>query len=139
MNSSLIAGIKLFTICKMTHVNLDDIVRFHEALSDPLRVRLMRLLMERELCVCELVESTRQPQYKVSRHLGILKKAGLLHDWRDGKWIHYEISPSISPLLKEVLQVLRKVWDQLVEVEEDLRRLREHDRPAGCGSKERKS
>lgn len=129
---------KLSIICGMTHVNLENIVRFHEALADPLRIRLMRLLMERELCVCELVESTRQPQYKVSRHLGLLKKAGLLHDWREGKWIHYEIDSTISPLLNEVLQILRKVWDQIAEVEEDLRRLREHDRPAGCGSKERK-
>lgn len=122
----------------MAHMNLESNARFHEALSDPLRIRIMRLLLERDLCVCELVTSTRQPQYKVSRHLGILKKAGLLHDWREGKWIHYEIEPSISPLWNAVLQSLRKVWDQLAEVEEDLRRLQEHERPVGCSSKERK-
>jgi len=103
---------------------MKEITSFHEALSEPLRLRLLRLLLERELCVCEMMRVLKTPQYRVSRHLGILKKAGLVRDWREGTWIHYEISPILSSALKETLACLRSLWDQSPLVQEDLRGLR---------------
>ncbi len=61
----------------MTHISFQNAVSIHQALADPLRILLIRLLLERELCVCELVDALEEPQYKISRHLGILKRAGL--------------------------------------------------------------
>lgn len=107
-------------ICLMTHIGITDITSFHGALSDPLRLRLLRLLMERELCVCELMRVLKTPQYKVSRHLGILKKAGLVRDWREGTWIHYEIAPTLPSVWKETLLCLRSLWDQSPLIQDDL-------------------
>lgn len=105
----------------MPHIGITDLASFHGALNAPLRLRLLRLLLERELCVCELMRVLKTPQYKVSRHLGILKKAGLVRDWREGTWIHYEISPTLPSVLKETLICLRSLWDQSPLIQEDLR------------------
>ncbi|MBK8871934.1 MAG: metalloregulator ArsR/SmtB family transcription factor [Elusimicrobia bacterium] len=105
----------------MAHIKINDLTSFHGALNDPLRLRLLRLLMERELCVCEMMRVLKTPQYKVSRHLGVLKKAGLIRDWREGTWIHYEIAPAIPGVLKESLVCLRSLWDQSSVIKHDLR------------------
>lgn len=105
----------------MVHIRMVDLTFFHGALADPLRLRLLRLLMERELCVCELMRVLKTPQYKVSRHLGVLKKAGLVRDWREGTWIHYEIAPALPEVVKESLVCLRSLWDQSPVIKEDLR------------------
>ncbi|MDU4127691.1 MULTISPECIES: metalloregulator ArsR/SmtB family transcription factor [Pantoea] len=63
-------------------------------LSDETRLYLVLLLREKgELCVCELASTLQQPQPKISRHLALLRQHGLLIDRRDGKWIHYRLSP----------------------------------------------
>ncbi len=97
---------------------------FHAALNDPLRLRLVRLLMERELCVCELVQALKIPQYKVSRHLGPLKKAGLVRGWREGTWIHYELAPSLPKPYKVTMRSLRALWDLNPQIQKDLKALR---------------
>ena len=48
------------------------------ALADPLRLRILRLVRQRELCVCELVDALAVPQYRVSRHLTALRRLGLV-------------------------------------------------------------
>jgi ArsR family transcriptional regulator, arsenate/arsenite/antimonite-responsive transcriptional repressor len=121
----------------MEHISLQQITTIHAALSDPLRVRLVRLLLEREMCVCELEQVVQEPQYKVSRHLGILKRAGLLHDWREGTWMHYEITPTLPPDWRNALESLRVVWDSSPEIAADMARLRrlgmrEPGEPAVC-------
>jgi ArsR family transcriptional regulator len=108
----------------MAHIGISDLTSFHGALGEPLRLRLLRLLLERELCVCEMMRALKTPQYKVSRHLGILKKAGLVRDWREGTWIHYEIAPTLPSVLKETLVCLRSLWDQSPLIQEDLRGIR---------------
>ncbi|MHB9025054.1 MAG: ArsR/SmtB family transcription factor [Armatimonadota bacterium] len=104
---------------------MSEIVCLHKALADPLRILLVRLLMERELCVCELVSALDEPQYKISRHLGSLKRAGLLRDWREGTWMHYEISPALSAEWSAALDALRAAWDQTTEVQAALWRLQQ--------------
>ena len=78
----------------MPHIELARTVSIHQALADPLRIRIMRLLLERELCVCEIMRALEEPQYKISRHLAVLKNAGLVCDRREGLWMHYEIAPA---------------------------------------------
>lgn len=108
----------------MAHIEISDITSFHGALNEPLRLRLLRLLMERELCVCEMMRVLKLPQYKVSRHLGILKQAGLVRDWREGTWIHYEISPTLPSVFMETIVCLRAIWDQCPLIQADLRGIR---------------
>lgn len=126
-------------ICVMIHITLKDITTFHAALTDPLRVRIVRLLLERELCVCEIERALGEPQYKVSRHLGVLKRAGIVNDWREGTWMHYEIAPTLAPSWRDALQSLSCLWDQSAEIQADVERLhrrtiREPGEPAMCSS-----
>ncbi|HEY0141260.1 MAG TPA: metalloregulator ArsR/SmtB family transcription factor [Thermoanaerobaculia bacterium] len=62
------------------------------ALADPTRLRLLNLLSAGEACVCYFVEILGESQPKVSRHLAYLRRVGLVHARRDGKWIHYSLS-----------------------------------------------
>jgi ArsR family transcriptional regulator, arsenate/arsenite/antimonite-responsive transcriptional repressor len=71
--------------------DLENIVRVAKALSDPTRVRILHVLAGRELCVCEMVELIDRGQPTVSRHLGILRDAGLVEDVRDGQWVNYRL------------------------------------------------
>jgi DNA-binding transcriptional ArsR family regulator len=69
-----------------------DVTSLLEALTDPTRLRLLRLLRQEELCVCELVDVLRIPQYKISRHLRRLRAIGVVEARREGRWMHYRLS-----------------------------------------------
>lgn len=62
-----------------------------KALADSTRLRIVRLLAstDEEACLCELVDSLLEPQYKLSRHLKILRGAGLLNVEKDGRWVYH--------------------------------------------------
>jgi ArsR family transcriptional regulator, arsenate/arsenite/antimonite-responsive transcriptional repressor len=76
-------------------------------LADPTRLRLLNLLACGETCVCELTDTLRVVQPKVSRHLQHLRRAGLVKARRDGKWIHYRWAQHGDPLVRHVLAGLR--------------------------------
>jgi len=77
------------------------------ALSDGTRLRIINLLMEEdELCVCELTDALDMVQPKVSRHLAILREAGLVLDRREGLWIHYRIHPDLPAWGNQLLQAV---------------------------------
>lgn len=74
-------------------------------LSDDTRLTLVLLLREKgELCVCELTAILNQSQPKISRHLALLRESGLLLDRRDGKWIHYRLSPHMPAWAAAVIE-----------------------------------
>ncbi len=81
---------------------------FLAALTDATRLRLVRLLLREELCVCELVDSLRIPQYKVSRHLSRLRSVGLVQARRNGRWMYYGIGRSarLTGFQQDLLKVL---------------------------------
>jgi ArsR family transcriptional regulator len=95
------------------------------AMTDPTRLRLVRLLLREELCVCELVDALRIPQYKVSRHLRRLRAAGLVEPTRRGRWIHYRISRAGegNGLQKNLLRVLAAHLKGMPEMKRDDDRL----------------
>lgn len=70
---------------------------FFKALADPTRLRIVCLLVNRELCVCDLTEVLQIPQPTISRHMATLKQAGLVLDRRAGKWVHYMLAET-APL-----------------------------------------
>lgn len=68
-------------------------VQLFKILCDETRLAVVLLLREAgELCVCDICTATAQPQPKVSRHMAILRDAGLVIDRREGKWIYYRLS-----------------------------------------------
>ena len=77
-------------------------------LEDPIRLRLLRLLLRQELCVCELVDALGLPQYKVSRHLRQLRAVGLVQARREGRWMHYRRGPLLTTrgMPRDLLEVL---------------------------------
>lgn len=62
------------------------------ALSDEIRLRIINLLSTGELCVCEIVDTLQLPQSTVSRHLTILKNAGMVEDNKQGQWVFYKLT-----------------------------------------------
>ena len=76
---------------------------FH-ALSEPLRIKVLELLQERELCVCELCDILHVSQSKLSFHLKTLKKAQLVCFRQEGRWIYYSLNLPQFQRLKQYLE-----------------------------------
>jgi len=70
---------------------MDNYVEVFKALADKTRLRIMRLLSitDRQVCVCEIVDALKLPQYLISKHLNILKNAKLVEGERKGTWVYY--------------------------------------------------
>ena len=76
----------------------DELQRVFKVLSDPTRMRILRILEREELVVQEIMEILAMAQSRVSRHLAILREAGLLQDRRDGTYVFYRFTaPSEGP------------------------------------------
>ena len=71
---------------------MNELVTIFKALSDETRLRIIKLLEEGELCVCDITAALDMVQPKVSFHLSALKEAGLIKDRKTGKWIHYSLN-----------------------------------------------
>jgi ArsR family transcriptional regulator len=75
------------------------------ALAEPTRLEAMRLLADgSEHCVCELIRKLSAAQSRMSRHMQVLKQAGLLVDRRDAQWVRYRINPDLSPSLARLIE-----------------------------------
>lgn len=99
--------------------------RIFKALSDETRLRILCLLLEGELCVCDIMAVLQLPQSTVSRHLAYLKNAGWLDDRRCGVWMYYAISADAGNLHQGVLENLRQALPALEIVAADRKRLDE--------------
>jgi len=98
-------------------------VNIFKAMGDETRLRILNLLLrvKGKLCVCELVDALQLPQYGISKHLAILKNAGLLDVTREGRWIYYGLNRENSPFLRDFSHLLK---DYLHEAfPEDTRKL----------------
>jgi ArsR family transcriptional regulator len=80
---------------------------FH-ALSDPIRMSVIELLRDRELCVCELCDLLKIPQSKLSFHLKTLKEASLLRSRQEGRWIYYSLNLPQFAILEQYLSEYRR-------------------------------
>lgn len=63
-----------------------------KAISDKNRIRIIKMLQKKPLCVCEIKAVLELATSTVSKHLSILRDAGLISDWKEGKWINYKIN-----------------------------------------------
>lgn len=76
------------------------------ALADPTRLRVFDMLLEKEMCVCEIAERLNVSQPLASHHLRELKIAGLVLDRREGNWVHYHLNVEVIGKLQEKLDDL---------------------------------
>ncbi|MGA3084685.1 MAG: metalloregulator ArsR/SmtB family transcription factor, partial [Thermodesulfobacteriota bacterium] len=83
-------------------------VKVMKALSDPSRVKIIKMLQGRTLCVCEIQEALRLAQPTVSKHLQKLEEAGLVVSQKEGLWVNYRLADgSNSPYAASLLGNLR--------------------------------
>jgi len=85
-----------------------EFTKVMKALSDPNRVRILKLLQHQSLCVCEIQAALDIAQPTVSNHLKVLEEAGLVFSRKDGLWVNYFVSDgSSSPYAAAILGNLR--------------------------------
>jgi len=82
---------------------MKDVVKIFKALADPTRLRIMLLLRQRELCVCELMFILGMEQSRISHQMRVLRDAGIAEDVRDGRWIIYRVPEEALTLLEDLL------------------------------------
>ena len=79
-------------------------VQLFKILSDETRLAIVMLLRaDDELCVCDICALTAESQPKISRHMAILREGGLVLDRREGKWVHYRLSPHMPAWAAEIV------------------------------------
>ncbi|MBK9117151.1 MAG: metalloregulator ArsR/SmtB family transcription factor [Betaproteobacteria bacterium] len=107
------------------HVTAVELPEIFQALGDSTRLRVVRLLAAsgEACCLCELVDSLHEPQYKLSRHLKILKRSGLLGTEKDGRWIYHRLVADPT-YLASLYDAVMRLPDPRHEFASDLARLR---------------
>lgn len=106
-----------------------DSISFLKCLADSTRLRMLLLIQqESELCVCELVQALAFSQPKISRHLALLREAGVLNDRRQGQWIHYRLNENLPEWAKNIIDNAAQGYQDMLAI--DISRLAKMgDRP----------
>lgn len=81
---------------------------YFRALADPLRIQIIELLRNQELCVCELCDKIDVSQSKLSFHLKNLKEANLVHSRQEGRWIYYSLNLPQFIIIEQYLAEYRR-------------------------------
>jgi len=110
-------------------------VRVMKALSDPSRVKIIKILGVKELCVCELRQLLGLAQPTVSKHLKILEEAGLVDYRKEGSWIIYRLSMGEDSEYARVMLGNLKGWlDDEPQIRELVARLPQLNRERTCAA-----
>lgn len=101
-----------------------DVLAITSALADEGRVRALLALRHGELCVCQVVELLQLAPSTVSKHLSILRQAGLLESRKEARWIYYAVPKAPVPTVRRALDWLFKATEGQPMATEDARRLK---------------
>jgi len=93
--------------------------RLFRAFSDRTRLRILHLLLEGELCVCDLVTVLRVPQPTASRHLAYLRRAGLVQVRKERSWSYYSLAEARHSFHVKLLECLRTCYTEVPELARD--------------------
>lgn len=111
---------------------MNRLVQFFRALSEEPRLRIVMLLTNGELCVCDLMAVLEEPQSKISRHLAYLTHSGLTSSRRVGVWMHYSLKEPLDEVYKAEIEILKKQLPHLPQLCSDRDRLLELKKEGGC-------
>jgi ArsR family transcriptional regulator len=112
---------------------MKDFVNVMKALSDPNRIKILKMLQHKMMCVCELQAALQIAQPSVSKHLKILENADLVDSKKDGMWVNYHLTDgSKSPYAASILGNLRHWLEDDREVAELVEKLPEIRREDIC-------
>ncbi len=96
---------------------MENITKIYKALSDPNRIRILKILEHGEKCVCKIPDTLGLANSTVSKHLSILRDAGFIQGRKEGKWVHYSLvkksdNPTVNCQLVHLKGILND--DELV-------------------------
>jgi len=98
---------------------MKEFIRVMKALSDPARVRIMKMLQHKTMCVCEIQTALDKAQSTTSKHLKILEDAGLITYQKNGLWVNYQLADGTqSPYAASLLGNLRHWLEDDPEIRE---------------------
>jgi len=101
-----------------------DFVKLFKALSDETRIRILKVLLQRECCVCEVMQALDISQSRASRNLGILEDAGFIKSKREGLWIVYSIDEQkMNSYAAPLIELLRSSLVNEETILQDKKRL----------------
>ncbi|MBZ0183643.1 MAG: metalloregulator ArsR/SmtB family transcription factor [Melioribacteraceae bacterium] len=75
---------------------MNNTTKIFKVLSDPNRIRILKMLQRKHLCVCEITSILNLATSTVSKHLSILREIGFIVEKKDGRWVNFEINPTPS-------------------------------------------
>jgi len=95
-----------------------------KAIAQPTRLKILELLREKELCICEIAPLINGGQSNVSKHLSVLEKSKLVASRKEGVRVYVKANPSVFPILDSLAEILRKrIEEEKKEIEELERRI----------------
>ena len=115
-----------------TSTKISQIDLMFRAFCDGTRLRILSLLQDGDLCVGDIVESLQVPQPKVSRHLGQLRKAGLVTARKEGLWIHYSLATPTTEFHRKLLECAVTCFQDVPEIKSDNNRSKKLRGAGGC-------
>ncbi len=95
---------------------MGNYIDIFKAIGDETRVRILSLLIlsQKSICVCEIVDSLEEPQYNVSRHLKVLKYAGLIGENRKGRWKYYSLTKKKNLFLTHLFKTISTIPEEII-------------------------
>lgn len=102
--------------------SIEPLVDLLKTLGHPARLRILALLRGGEMCVCQINSVIGLAASTVSEHLTELRRAGLLVERKDGRWVYYELKPKAG--LQDLLELLWPHLDEVQRVKEDFKAAR---------------
>ena len=106
--------------------------RLFKALGDDVRLRIVALLSHGELCVCHIQEALELTQPNASRHLGLLRAAGVVAHQRRDKWVYYRLAPQADADCRRHLKALFSSFAAKDVLKKDIARLVKSKGPSAC-------
>ena len=99
---------------------MKEYIEIFKALSDETRLRILHLLIKTklEICCCELADSLEVPQCNISRHIKILKHAGLVEERKEGRWVYFRITRDKSPFFAGIIKSISSIPEPLLAKDE---------------------
>jgi ArsR family transcriptional regulator len=111
-----------------------ELTKIFKALSDRNRIRILKMLEIRPLCVCEIKEVLQLATSTVSKHLSILRDVDFIIDEKDGKWVNYRLNKEVKTEYVDQLLPLVKTWVSSENlIKEDQKKVQTVDRNKICG------
>lgn len=110
-------------------------LKIFKALSDRNRLRVVKMLEIKSMCVCEITSVLNLAPSTVSKHLNLLQEAGLIQSSKKGKWVDFHLPVQSSlPLVSQMLRNLRRELNEDPQVVEDSQNAQKVDRTLICRS-----